>query len=119
MTLFNFKTDVVLEATSEEDALQQVANRIAVIARQIGNEADLDSNDPFFTLTTVTKGEPADLQTDPIAEAMRADGEFGEPEPTATTNAPKVYANDVEALKAAGLIDQPDEPEDTKDEGNV
>jgi hypothetical protein len=110
MTLFNFKTDVVLEATSEEDALQQVANRIAVIARQIGNEADLDSNDPFFTLTTVTKGEPADLQTDPIAE---------EPEPTATTNAPKVYANDVEALKAAGLIDQPDEPEDTKDEGNV
>lgn len=73
MSTFRFETAVIVEASSEEDALRQVANRIAAVARHLGNGAALADNKPFFKLAAVDRGSPTDLRADPIVAAREAE----------------------------------------------
>jgi hypothetical protein len=73
MTLYAFSVPkITIEASSEEDAISKVASRLGAIARHLGNEVELKANKPFFTLSEVEKGEPADIGHDPIVEARNA-----------------------------------------------
>lgn len=54
MTYYKFEGSIVVEATSEEDALSNIAGRVAAISRHLGNEESLESSEPFFTLKETT-----------------------------------------------------------------
>lgn len=71
---FSFSTKIVVEASSQEDALSQVATRIGTIARHLANGEALADAKPFFKLTEALKGEVTDLRADPIV-ARRLDAE--------------------------------------------
>ena len=64
---YRFSANVVVEATSEEDALNKIGGRISAITRHLGNGETLSAAEPFFTLADDAKGEPVDLNADPIA----------------------------------------------------
>lgn len=66
---YKFVSSVVVEATSEEDALNKIAGRIGAITRHLADGAKLHACDPFFTLASNTKGEATDMAADPIVAA--------------------------------------------------
>lgn len=63
---YRFSANVVIEATSEEDALAKISGRISAIGRHLGNGEALAASEPFFTLASDAKGEAVDLTADPI-----------------------------------------------------
>lgn len=69
---FKFTGTAVVEATSEEDALNQIGAHLSARSRHLGNGVKLDKTAPFFTLAEVAKGEAVDLAADPVAEKARA-----------------------------------------------
>lgn len=73
MPKFSFSGSVVVEATSEEDALTKIGGRIGAIARHIGNGEPLAKNKPFFTLRKASESDDAtDMAADPIRDPIRA-----------------------------------------------
>jgi len=59
---YQFKASIIVEANTEEEALQQIAGHVARTARHVSEEKNSVANtDTFFTLEEVTKGEPVDL----------------------------------------------------------
>lgn len=86
-------SNIVVEASSEEDALRQVASRLSAVIRHVSDGVALADNKPFFTLTKTDAGEPTDLTTDPIvqarveAEAAKVAAEEPTPAPDAASEA--------------------------------
>lgn len=74
MAKFKFSVaTLVVEATSEEDALIKIRDRIGVIARHVGNGEPLAKNKPFFVMGKAAESEDAsDLTADPIRDPIRA-----------------------------------------------
>ncbi len=73
---FRFNANIVVEASSEEDALAKIGARIGAIQRHLGNGEKLARTDPFFTLTETDRGDPVDLTADPIvAKRLAAEAE--------------------------------------------
>jgi len=70
---FKFVASVVIEASSEEDALSKIAGRVSNIARHVGSGVALADNAPFFTLTAADAADVAqDIADDPIRAARLA-----------------------------------------------
>lgn len=68
---YKFSATVVVDASSEEDALNQISGRIAAITRHLGNGEALAKSKPFFTLEKNASGAAHDMWADPIVEARR------------------------------------------------
>lgn len=68
---YKFSATVVVDASSEEDALNQISGRIAAITRHLGNGEALAKSKPFFTLEKNASGTAQDMRADPIVEARR------------------------------------------------
>jgi hypothetical protein len=75
---FRFTADVVVEASSEEDALNRIGARVSAITRHLGNGEKLAASEPFFKLVATTDGDAYDMAADPIVAAARAKAEAAE-----------------------------------------
>lgn len=71
---FRFDCSVVVEATSQEDALSKLAHSLSTRARAAGS-GKIPA--PFFTIIDVTSGkdEPKDLRIPPSPDRQKADAE--------------------------------------------
>jgi hypothetical protein len=64
---YKFQASVVVEATSEEDALGQIAAHVSRIGRHLGNERKLAATGAKFSLARVDdKTEHVDLRSDQV-----------------------------------------------------
>lgn len=60
---YQFKSSMIVEATSEEDALRAIGGHLLKVARHVSEEKNSVSNtETLFTLDEVGKGEPVDLE---------------------------------------------------------
>lgn len=71
---FKFDGPVVVNATSEEDALQIISGRLSTIARRLGNGQTLEECGPWFTLVQAEDGaEAKDITTTTMVPIEQVD----------------------------------------------
>lgn len=74
---FGLAAPVVVEATTEEEALAKISSRLSVISRHLGNGETLASCAPFFALSEADDSAVVTDLTDPIVAARVAAGGEG------------------------------------------